>query len=231
MSTQLGWHYRIMPSATLRERLKRDTWIWRTGKGWRQLKDFPLNRGEALCFHNVKLHKSQWFGPVHVAFGRNHINGECWAIVSDEPTSLHTFEEYGLRFDIVALASRRVENFLNDQSNGWNVQKSELRSVCALSRLWFILAVVTLYVTAQGVEVVQSGKRRWVDPHWFRGNSYFRIGWDWVKTALETGWQLIRRVSFTGNRDPQPAMASRKQHQKRTYRLEFTIWTVQYVPD
>ena len=55
--------------------------------------------------------------------------------------SLHTFEEYGLRFDIVALASRRVENFLDDQSNGWNVQKSELRSVCALSRLWFILAV------------------------------------------------------------------------------------------
>jgi len=90
--------------------------------------------------------------------------------------SLHTFEEYGLRFDIVALASRRVENFLDDQSNGWNVQKSELRSVCALSRLWFILAVATLYVTAQGVEVVQSGKRPWVDPHWFRGNSYFRIG-------------------------------------------------------
>jgi hypothetical protein len=146
-----------------------------------------LNRGEALCFHNVKLHKSQWFGPVHVAFGRNNVNGEFWAIVSDEPTSLHTFEEYGLRFDI-------EENFLDDQSNGWNVQKSELRSVCALSRLWFILAVATLYVTAQGVEVVKSGKRRWVDPHWFRGNSYFRIGWDWVKTALETGWRLIRRV-------------------------------------
>jgi hypothetical protein len=216
MSTQLDWHYRI--------RLKRDTWIWRAGKGWRQLKDFPLNRGEALCFHNVKLHKSQWFGPVHVAFGRNNVNGEFWAIVSDEPTSLHTFEEYGLRFDI-------EENFLDDQSNGWNVQKSELRSVCALSRLWFILAIATLYVTAQGVEVVKSGKRRWVDPHWFRGNSYFRIGWDWVKTALETGWRLIRRVYFTDNRDSQPAMASRKQHQKRTYQLEFKIQTYQYVPD
>ena len=169
MSTQLGWRYRI--------RLKRDTWIWRVGKGWRQLKDFPLNRGEALCFHNVKLHKSQWFGPVHVAFGRNNVNGEFWAIVSDEPTALQTFEEYGLRFDI-------EENFLDDQSNGWNVQTSELRSVCALSRLWFILAVATLYVTAQGVEVVNSGKRRWVDPHWFRGNSYFRIGWDWVKNRF-----------------------------------------------
>jgi hypothetical protein len=47
----------------------------------------------------------------------------------------------------------------------------------------------------------QSGKRRWVDPHWFRGNSYFRIGWDWVKTALEAGWRLARRVRFTGNQD------------------------------
>ena len=216
MSTPLGWRYRI--------RLKRDTWIWRVGKGGRPLKDFPLNRGEALCFHNVKLHKSQGFGPVHVAFGRNNVNGEFWAIVSDEPTALQTFEEYGLRFDI-------EENFLDDPSNGWNVQTSELRSVCALSRLWFILAVATLYLTAQGVEVVNSGKRRWVAPHWFRGNRYFRMGWDWVKTALETGWRLIRRVRFTSNRDPQPAMASRPQHHKRTYQLEFTIRTYQYVPD
>ena len=68
---------------------------------------------------------------------------------------------------------------------GWNLQKSEIRSVCDLSRLWFILAVATLYVTAQGVEVVDSGRRRWVDTHWFRGNSYFRIGLEWVKTALQ----------------------------------------------
>jgi len=134
VTAQLEWHYRI--------RLKRDTWIWRAGKGWRQLKDFRLQRGEAMCFHTVKLHKGKWFGPVHVAFGQNNVNGEFWAIVSDEPTSLQTFAEYGLRFDI-------EENFLDDQSKGWNVQKSEVRSVCALSRLWFILAVATLYVTAQ----------------------------------------------------------------------------------
>ena len=213
MRTQLGWHYRI--------RLKRDSWIWRAGKGWCQLKQFPLKPGEALCFHNVKLYKTQRFGLVHVAFGCNNLNGEFWAIVSDEPTSLHTFEEYGLRFDI-------EENFLDDQSNGWNIQKSELRCVCALSRLWFILAVATLYVTAQGVEVVASGKRRWVDPHWFRGNSYFRIGWDWVKTALESGWRLIRQVRFSGNRDPQPAIASRKQHENRLYRLEFKVHTFDY---
>jgi hypothetical protein len=75
------------------------------------------------------------FDPVHVAFGYNNVNG-LWAIVSDEPTSLRTFEKYGKRFDI-------EENFLDDQSNGFNVQKSEIRSVCALSHLWFILAVAT----------------------------------------------------------------------------------------
>jgi hypothetical protein len=159
-----------------------------------------------------------------VALGYNNVNGEFWAIVSDEPTNLQTFREYGLRFDI-------EEAFLDDQSAGWNLQKSELRSVCALSRLWFLLAVATLYVTAQGVAVVASGDRRRVDPHWFRGNSYFRIGWDWVKTALEVGWPLIRAVCFTQAHDPEPAMASRKQHDQRTYRIEFKIHTYQYDPD
>ena len=216
ITTTLGWHYRI--------RIKRNTWIWRSSKGWRQLKDIHLQRGEARCFHTVKVHRRDWFGPVHVALGCNSVNGEFWAILSDEPTSLHTFEEYGLRFDI-------EESFLDDQSGGWNLQKSEIRSVCALSRLCFILAVDTLYVTAQGVDVVTSGQRRRVDPHWFRGNSYFRIGWDWVKTALIQGWQLIDSVRFTHVKDPQPAMASRKQHDERTYRIEFKIHTYQYAPD
>ncbi|WP_293085251.1 transposase [Moorena sp. SIO4A1] len=216
MTTQWGWHYRI--------RLKKDSWIWRAGKGWCQLKDFHFKRGEALCFHNVKLHKEYWYGGVHLVFGRNNVNGEFWAIVSDEKTTLKSFQEYGLRFDI-------EENFLDDQSNGWNVQKSQIRSVPALSRLWFILAVATLYVTAQGVEVVETGKRRWVDTHWFRGNSYFRIGWEWVKASLENGWRLIRRVRFTSNHDPDPVMASRTQHDKRRYRLEFKIQTYEYVLD
>ncbi|MFQ4138567.1 hypothetical protein PGN35_019865 [Nodosilinea sp. PGN35] len=36
------------------------------------------------------------------------------------------------------------EAFLDDQSNGWNLQKSEIRDLCALSRLWFLLAIATL---------------------------------------------------------------------------------------
>jgi hypothetical protein len=114
----LGWHYRIW--------IKRNTWVWRSRQGWRQLKDIHLQRGEVRCFHRVRVHRRDWFGPVHIALGCNNVNGEFWAILSDEPTSLHTFEEYGLHFDI-------EESFLDDQSVGWNLQKSEIRSVCALS--------------------------------------------------------------------------------------------------
>ncbi|MEN8443860.1 MAG: transposase, partial [Cyanobacteria bacterium J06555_13] len=213
---QLGWHYRI--------RLKSNSWIWRSNRGRLQLKAFQLQRGEVLCFHHVKLHKQQWYGLVHVVFGRNNINGEFWAVVSDEPTTLQTFAEYGLRFDI-------EESFLDDQSSGWNLQKSEIRSVCDLSRLWFILAVAALYLTTQGVEVVESGRRQWVDIHWFRGNSYFRIGIEWVKSALQGGWTLTSRVRFRANRDTNPAMASRNQHEKRSYRLEFKVLTFQFEPD
>jgi hypothetical protein len=219
LTTQLGWDYRI--------RIKSNTWIWR-GK-WCQPKNFHFDLGEAICLHNVQIHKSEFYGAVHVILGRNSFNGELWAIVSNEKTTLQTFAEYGLRFDI-------EENFLDDQSAGWNVQRSMIRDVCpkgyrsayALSRLWFVLAVATLYVSAQGVEVVRAGKRRWVDTHWFRGNSYFRIGWDWVKAALLNGWKLLHCVTFSSNQDPNPAIASLKQHERRTYQLEFKVLTYSY---
>ncbi|MBW4471554.1 MAG: hypothetical protein KME45_14275 [Stenomitos rutilans HA7619-LM2] len=46
-----------------------------------------------------------------------------------------------------------------------------------LSRLGLVLAIATLYLTSIGTTVVEQGNRCQVDPHWFRGNSYFKIGW------------------------------------------------------
>lgn len=79
------WHYRIC--------LKHNSWIWWTGQGWCLLNTFHLKPGEAMCFHHVYLHKEQRYGPVHLALGRNNVNGEAWAMVSDEPTTLQTFRE------------------------------------------------------------------------------------------------------------------------------------------
>jgi hypothetical protein len=92
----------------------------------------------------------------------------------------------------------------------------------------FIMAVATLFATSQGLAVVDGGHRRWVDTHWFRGNSYFRIGCDWIKAAVLNAWNLIHQVRFSSNFDSEPSMASRPQHRQRLHRLEFTIHSYQY---
>jgi hypothetical protein len=199
-ATKLGWEWRI--------RLKGNFLVFRRGRRSYQAGRITPAKGRALYFHNVFI-TAQKFGPVHLAIARNPQGTEFWYVVSSEPTSMTTFEEYGLRFDI-------EENFLDDKSNGFQLESSLIRSAEALSRLCFVLAITTLYLVSQGTVVVEQGKRRWVDDHWFRGNSYLKIGWNWINHALSKGWDLITRLHLSGAPDPEPAMASRKQHVQRT---------------
>ena len=55
-----------------------------------------------------------------------------------------------------------------------------------------------------------------VDLHWFRGKSYLKIGWAWVKRSLCRGETFQTGLALSPKPDPEPAMASRKQHQKRS---------------
>jgi hypothetical protein len=192
---RLGWHFRI--------RIKAPFSILRPGQPPCKVEDFTLAPGRALFLHNVAMTAAA-FGPVSLALARHSTTGESWSIVSDEPTSVQTFVEYGQRFDI-------EENFLDDKSNGFQLESSLVRDADALTRLCLVLAVATLYLVAQGTQVVAAQKRRWVDPHWFRGTSYLRIGWQWVKTALTRGWELFASLHLSGAPDPEPCRASASQ--------------------
>jgi hypothetical protein len=196
--TRLGWHWRI--------RMKNNCWIYRRGHRRCKLQRLSLTAGQAWFWHDVLMTEQQ-YGPVHLALARCQGNQEYWFVVSDEPTTVQTFEEYGLRFDI-------EENFLDDKSNGFQLESSLIRSAQALARLCLVLAMTTLYLVSQGTEVVKQGKRRWVDPHWFRGQSYLKIGWNWVKLALSRGYELVTRLQVSAEADPEPAMASKRQAQK-----------------
>jgi hypothetical protein len=189
---RLGWHFRIRIKATFS--------VGRPGQPLCKVEDFSLAPGRALFLHQVTITAEQ-FGPVSLALARHSRNGEYWYIVSDEPTSVFTFAEYGRRFDI-------EENFLDDKSNGFQLESSLVRDPDALTRLCFVLASATLYLVAQGTQVVARQKRRWVDPHWLRGNSYLRIGWQWVKSALARGWELFATLHLSGTPDPDPCRAS-----------------------
>ena len=205
---RLGWHWRI--------RIKGSLWIYRPGKRRCKVNRLPLSVGQARFWHDIYITK-KWYGPVHLALGRPQSSKEYWFVLSDEPTETKTFEEYGLRFDI-------EENFLDDKSNGFQLESSLIRSAKALERLCGVLAITTLYLVAQGTEVVTQGKRRWVDAHWFRGQSYLKIGWRWVKLALSRGYALTTSLRVSAEADPEPAMASKIQQQKQRplfFALEF----------
>lgn len=205
-SQSLHWHWRI--------RIKSSFLVNRRGQRRIKVSNIWLKRGEARFWHHVYI-TEQRFGPVHLALAKPHGVKESWLIVSDQPTDVTTFDEYGLRFDI-------EENFLDDKSNGFQLESSLIRSAEALSRLCFVLAVATLFLVCQGTDVVESGKRRWVDPHWFRGSSYLKIGWKWVQRALVKGYELITRLRLSPLPDPEPAMASRKQAEMQT-NLRFSV--------
>jgi hypothetical protein len=195
---RLSWHWRI--------RIKRSFWLYRPGRPRCKVARVAVGRGQA-CFWPQVFLTAKHYGPVHLAVARPQGGNDWWYVISDEPTDVTTLEEYGLRFDI-------EETFLDDKSNGFQLESSLIRSAQALTRLCLVLALVTLYLVSQGTEVVKQGKRRLVDPHWFRGQSYLKIGWNWVKLALTRGYALITRVHLSSACDPEPAMASKRQYQR-----------------
>ena len=195
---KLGWHFRI--------RIKSNFRVNHKGQ-WRNVNEIPLESGNAIFLNDVCI-TGQNYGPVNLALGRSPDGKEEWYVASDEPVSLETFCEYGFRFDI-------EENFLDDKSNGFQLEDSRIRSASELERLCMVLAIATLYLVSQGVEVVDKGERRSVDTHWFRGSSYLKIGWKWVKTALTNGWRLCCQLRLTGMPDPEPAIASLRSAGKR----------------
>ena len=212
LSETLHWHWRI--------RIKSSFLVYRRNKRRCKISSIKLNRGQARFWHNVYITKKR-FGIVHLALAKPHGTKEDWLIVSDQPTDVTTFDEYGLRFDI-------EENFLDDKSSGFQLESSLIRSADALSRLCLVLAVATLFLVCQGTEVVESGRRRWVDAHWFRGNSYLKIGWKWVRHAFVKGYELITQLRLSPLRDPEPAIASRKQAKKRnerTFSVQFDVYS------
>lgn len=85
-----------------------------------------------------------------------------------------------------------------------------------------MIALTTLFLVLQGVQVVASGKRRQVDAHWQRGMSYLKLGWNWIRLAIIHQWKIQVFQFLSSLLDPQPAIASKRQ-QEDSFRREFTV--------
>ena len=155
-------HFRI--------RIKRSFQFLLQGQ-WKKVSSIHLKPGVAYFTPAVSIGKTKPFPNVYLAFAQDRPSGENWVIVSDEPTNLQTFAQYRLRFQV-------EESFLDLKSNGLNLEASRLRNKLALSQLCGVVALTMLFLVLQGTQVVETGKRRLVDPHWHRGMSYLKLGWN-----------------------------------------------------
>jgi len=191
------WHFRIRIKSNL---------LLAAPQGQRLCKvnEVQLVPRETRCLHNITL-TGQHFGPVHVVVGRPTDAPDQWQVVSDEPTSIDTFAEYGERFQI-------EEGFLDDKSGLFGLEASKLRDAASLERLILILSIATLLLVSEGLQVVQNGTRRVLDPHWQRGLSYLKIGLRAVQHALSRGQAVLNRLTLQGGPDPEP-LGARKRPQ------------------
>jgi hypothetical protein len=205
IARQLNWHFRI--------RVKRSVYVYRATHSRRTVRALMPPPGQARFFSHIWLTEQQ-FGPLHLALAyvQTQAGYQQWAIVSDEPVALKTFDEYGLRFDI-------EENFLDDKSAGFQLEASQLGDSQSISRLCLLLATATLYLVSTGTALVEMGRRHWVDTHWHRGLSYLQIGWRWVKRAATCAGRLLNFLWLTPGPDPEPAMASLRQFRLPDLRL------------
>jgi hypothetical protein len=193
----LGWGFRI--------RLKKSLRVYRVSKPCLSVGRLMPAKGHALFLHKVWI-TDRRFGPVYLAltYVQTRNGFEEWAILSDDPTDLHIFDKYGLRFDL-------EENFLDDKSAGFQLEAGEIRNADALARLGLILATATLYLVSTGTAIVSLGLRHCVDTHWQRGLSYFQIGWRWICHALAHLDYVLPFLWLEPGPDPVPTFASKAQ--------------------
>ena len=111
LSQVLLWDWRI--------RIKSSFLVYRPGQQRVKINELNLRRGQARFWHHVYITQER-FGAVHLALAKPRGCQECWFIASNRPTDVSTFDEYGLRFDI-------EENFLDDKSNGFQLESPRTR--------------------------------------------------------------------------------------------------------
>ncbi|HEY9862525.1 MAG TPA: hypothetical protein V6D16_23715 [Candidatus Obscuribacterales bacterium] len=51
--------------------------------------------------------------------------------------------------------------------------------------------------------------------------SYLKLGWNWIRLAITEQWNIHLFHFLSGAADPQPAIASKRQH-NQSFQREFT---------
>ena len=172
-----------------------------------------LQKGNAMLFSGSIRFERDLMG-LSLSAGWSRSADEPWYILSNDGASAENFMEYRMRFDI-------EEEFRDEKSGGFSLEKSRVEGTEALERLILIIAVATIITLNEGLMVVAEGNRKKVDGHWKRGLSYFQIGWRWILKQLCRA-TIALRCSFElrAMNEPLPVAPTRKESVLRRKRKD-----------
>ena len=201
-------------SKKLMRRLNEWGWIWRIRVKNNQVlhckdkrmtpKMLILRKGNAMLFaDNIRFGRN--LESLSLSAGWSRGANEPWYILSNDGASTENFMDYALRFDI-------EQEFRDEKSGGFALEKSRVEGTEALERLILVIAVATIITLNEGLAVVAEGDRKKVDAHWKRGLSYIQIGWRWILKQLYKATTALQcSLELKAMNDPLPVAPTRKE--------------------
>ncbi|BAY39619.1 hypothetical protein NIES2111_39950 [Nostoc sp. NIES-2111] len=170
----------------------------------------PISSLEVTVLQDIKCH----LATAHLALA-----SEPWAVFSNVPPSLQTFEVYGQRFGGIE------PHFKDYKSAAFELIRSHLRDAQALNCLLMLLAAASLIAIAVALVVVHEGRRKMLDWHSHRGLSFLQLG---LREIQRLCYQRlpIPRLAALPRKSPPPATASLKKRTQIEQQIEFFRVTV-----
>jgi len=142
---------------------------------WQRL-DALVKRGESKFLSTIVLTKSHGYQTNILLYWAANEN-EPWLIASNLPAKRSVLATYKRRMWIEAM-------FGDFKKSGFDLESTHLRHFLRLSRLTLAVALLYVWLTAFGSQVIKNGQRRLVDRNDRRDLSIFRIGFDSIDRRL-----------------------------------------------
>jgi hypothetical protein len=176
------------------------------------LKELFPPKDQVYLFPEIKV-----LGDVECNLGTANCRGikEPWAVLTDTPLSLQTFQLYGKRFGGIE------PRFKDYKSGTFDILRSKIRDAKALSNLMMMIEIAEILAIRLGLITIETRSRSKIDWHGERGLSLLQLGIRTIKSLCHEA-RAIPLLTPIPWMKILPACASLKKRAKLDNRIEFS---------
>jgi hypothetical protein len=176
------------------------------------LKELFPPKDQVYLFPSVRV-----LGDVECNLGTASCRGvkEPWAVLTNTPLSLQTFQLYGQRFGGIE------PRFKDYKSGTFDLLRSKIRDAQALSNLLMMIEIAELVAIRLGLLLIATGFSSKIDWHGHRGLSLLQLGIRTVKSLCHQAIPIPILTPIPWVKIP-PACASVKKRDRLERRIEFS---------